>query len=164
MSPNTRVQILRFCKKVLPKLVWHKILEYHWVYRDITDTHICLPCGAKIPHKVYTKYYAITSWYTWCYDCYRQSRQTPRYKAYKKRVYEYKKLTRPKWLTKEQRKEMRDVYKSARYLSKLEGCELQVDHIEPLCGLDRCGLDVPWNLQVVSKEYNRYKSNYPIKN
>jgi hypothetical protein len=124
MSPNTRIQILRFCKKVLPKLVWHKILEYHWIYRDITDTHICLPCGAKIHHGDYaTKYADIVSWYVTCYGCKRRAAKI----KYMKRS-----LTRPKWLTKEHRKEMRNIQRLARYLGKLEGCELQVDHIEPL--------------------------------
>lgn len=36
---------------------------------------------------------------------------------------------------------------------------LQMDHIVPLAGVNFCGLDVPWNIQMVSKEYNRYKSN-----
>jgi hypothetical protein len=65
----------------------------------------------------------------------------------------------PKWLTSVQKKQMREMYLAARRLTKSTGVPYVVDHIEPLRGDDRCGLHVPWNLQVITREANLYKSN-----
>lgn len=59
----------------------------------------------------------------------------------------------PLWLTKQQRKEMRAVYKKA----AKDG--LHVDHIIPVLGRLATGLHVPWNLQVVTKQTNWSKNN-----
>lgn len=58
----------------------------------------------------------------------------------------------PKWLTKEQIQEMQRIY---------ENCPkgYEVDHIVPIQGKNVKGLHVPWNLQCLSKEDNRKKSN-----
>jgi hypothetical protein len=58
----------------------------------------------------------------------------------------------PKWLTKEQRKQISDIY-----ANRPEG--YHVDHIEPLKGKDRSGLHVPWNLQYLKAEDNFRKGN-----
>ena len=70
----------------------------------------------------------------------------------------YKQAT-PKWLTKEQKTEIRQFYTEAQRLMKETGRRFEVDHIEPIQGEDVCGLNVPWNLQILLKEENLKKSN-----
>lgn len=65
----------------------------------------------------------------------------------------------PKWLTTDDIKEMQDIYKKAKEISKKTGVEHQVDHIHPLKGVISLGLHVPWNLQILTKEENCKKSN-----
>lgn len=61
----------------------------------------------------------------------------------------------PKWLTKEQKKQIQEIYNSCP-----EG--YQVDHIIPLRGINVKGLHVPWNLQHLSAQENRKKHNKVI--
>ena len=68
----------------------------------------------------------------------------------------------PKWLTAEQKKEIRDKYLEAQQLIRATGKRFEVDHIEPILGEDVCGLHVPWNLQILLKEDNLKKSNKRI--
>jgi 5-methylcytosine-specific restriction endonuclease McrA len=65
----------------------------------------------------------------------------------------------PKWLTAEQRMEIRLKYRLAIELSRATGIRHAVDHIVPLQGEEVCGLHVPWNLQVIPQEENLKKSN-----
>jgi hypothetical protein len=65
----------------------------------------------------------------------------------------------PTWLTKEQRKEIRQIYKKAKELSHVTGIVYEIDHIIPLQGEEVCGLHVPWNLQIITFAENRSKSN-----
>lgn len=66
-----------------------------------------------------------------------------------------KKHATPPWLTKEQRREMREFYIAA---AARDG-EWHVDHIVPLKGMNVCGLHVPWNLQIITGDENRRKGN-----
>lgn len=70
----------------------------------------------------------------------------------------YKAAT-PHWLTPEQKAEIRGFYLEAQKLIKETGQRFEVDHIEPIQGEDVCGLNVPWNLQILLKEANLKKSN-----
>lgn len=65
----------------------------------------------------------------------------------------------PGWLTAEQKRQIRDIYMSARRISKETGEPYVVDHIIPLRHPDVCGLHVPWNLRVMTREANLLKSN-----
>jgi 5-methylcytosine-specific restriction endonuclease McrA len=65
----------------------------------------------------------------------------------------------PKWLTPEERLQMRDLYIQARKLTELTRERYVVDHIVPLRGEEVCGLHVPWNLRVITQEENLKKSN-----
>ena len=65
----------------------------------------------------------------------------------------------PTWLTQEQRNDIKQLYIEARKLTKLTGVKYEVDHIVPLINDDVCGLHVPWNLQVLTKDENLRKSN-----
>jgi hypothetical protein len=65
----------------------------------------------------------------------------------------------PKWLTKEQLKEMERCYIDANELSWLSEGGLSVDHIIPLQGKNVSGLHVPWNLQILPGSLNCSKGN-----
>jgi len=56
----------------------------------------------------------------------------------------------PKWLTREQLKEIEDIYTKAAKLTKETGIKHHVDHIMPLQGKEISGLHVPWNLQILT--------------
>jgi 5-methylcytosine-specific restriction endonuclease McrA len=65
----------------------------------------------------------------------------------------------PKWLSPEQRMEIRLKYRLAIELSRATGIRHAVDHEVPIQGEDVCGLHVPWNLQVITQEENLKKYN-----
>lgn len=65
----------------------------------------------------------------------------------------------PRWLTKEHKLAMRQLYLQAMELTKLTGERYVVDHIVPLISDVVCGLHVPWNLRVITQEENLRKSN-----
>lgn len=65
------------------------------------------------------------------------------------------KIATPAWLTREQKRAIRAFYIEA---SEREG-EWHVDHIVPLRGKNVCGLNVPWNLQILTGDDNRRKRN-----
>jgi hypothetical protein len=69
----------------------------------------------------------------------------------------------PCWLSKEQLHEMRDIYVQCSGLVKETGIKYNVDHVCPIVMKDEngvhvgCGLHVPWNLEIVTEEYNSKK-------
>jgi 5-methylcytosine-specific restriction endonuclease McrA len=68
-------------------------------------------------------------------------------------------LATPKWLSADQKMEIRLKYRLAIELSRATGVRHAVDHEIPLQGEDVCGLHVPWNLRVITQEENLKKSN-----
>jgi 5-methylcytosine-specific restriction endonuclease McrA len=65
----------------------------------------------------------------------------------------------PKWLTKEDKAQIRQMYLDALTTSRITGVHYVVDHITPIRGDTVCGLHVPWNLRVITQEENLRKSN-----
>jgi hypothetical protein len=65
----------------------------------------------------------------------------------------------PGWLTRTERTEIRQIYQIAITLSKSTNTQYVVDHIVPLRSEEVCGLHVPWNLRVITREENLIKSN-----
>lgn len=65
----------------------------------------------------------------------------------------------PPWLTRQQKKEIREIYKTAITMTNLTGERYVVDHIVPLRSDTVCGLHVPWNLRVITQGENLRKSN-----
>ena len=68
-------------------------------------------------------------------------------------------LATPKWLTDEQKMEIRLKYRVAIELSRRTGVRHAVDHVVPLHGENVCGLHVPWNLEVITQKENLKKYN-----
>lgn len=62
----------------------------------------------------------------------------------------------PEWVD---RSELKQFYHLAMNYSKASGVKHEVDHIVPLINDLVCGLNVPNNLQVITAEQNRRKSN-----
>jgi uncharacterized protein YdaU (DUF1376 family) len=65
----------------------------------------------------------------------------------------------PKWLSREQKRQIQSLYDESRQKTIETGIAHQVDHIVPLRSEAVCGLHVPWNLQVLTAEKNRLKGN-----
>lgn len=65
----------------------------------------------------------------------------------------------PKWLTAEDKMEVRLKYRLAIELTQRTGVRYVVDHVVPLQGETVCGLHVPWNMEVITQEENLKKSN-----
>lgn len=68
-------------------------------------------------------------------------------------------LATPRWLTAEQKVSIRGLYQMAITMSRTTGVPYVVDHIIPLRHDEVCGLHVPWNLRVITREENLLKSN-----
>lgn len=78
--------------------------------------------------------------------------KTARYNAKKKSAY-------PKWLKDSDISKIKSIYKMCRNISKKTGIPHQVDHIVPITSKLVCGLHVPWNLRIITKEENIKKGN-----
>jgi 5-methylcytosine-specific restriction endonuclease McrA len=65
----------------------------------------------------------------------------------------------PKWLSRRQKTEIRQLYQIAITMTQTTGEQYVVDHIVPLRGEEVCGLHVPWNLRVITQDENLKKSN-----
>lgn len=70
-----------------------------------------------------------------------------------------KKNATPIWLTKEDRRKMREMYETAQLYTEVLGEPFHVDHIVPISHPLVCGLHVPDNLQILPASENIEKSN-----
>lgn len=64
----------------------------------------------------------------------------------------------PKWLTKEQKQQIKIFYIEADRLKTETGIDHEVDHIVPIRGGIVHGLHVPWNLRVITAAENQKKN------
>jgi hypothetical protein len=65
----------------------------------------------------------------------------------------------PMWLSDKQKFDILAIYEKARTMSEETGVKYQVDHAVPLRGKLVSGLQVPWNLQVLTAFENQSKGN-----
>ena len=81
------------------------------------------------------------------------------YRAFNKSRRKKHRNATPKWLTKDHKRAIRQLYIDAMTVSRITGTPYVVDHIIPLNGENVSGLHVPWNLRVITREENLVKSN-----
>ena len=65
----------------------------------------------------------------------------------------------PPWISRRQKSDIRQLYQIAITMTQTTGEQYVVDHIYPLRSEVVCGLHVPWNLRVVTRDENLRKSN-----
>jgi len=70
-----------------------------------------------------------------------------------------KKKATPPWLTADHKEQIKYFYAHAADCYAVSGQKYHVDHIVPVKGKNVCGLNVPWNLQVLPADLNEKKSN-----
>jgi hypothetical protein len=70
-----------------------------------------------------------------------------------------KALKRRQIIAKLFKEEMKQIFLKADKLSQKTGIKRHVDHIIPINHSLVCGLDVPWNMQILTKEENLHKLN-----
>lgn len=108
---------------------------------------------SRIKAKDYRKKYHKKYW-----PKYRKKNKS-KLRANKARYKYKKKKATPKWLTKRQWKEIDMFYIKATEMTTTYKVEYEVDHIIPIQGKNVSGLHVPWNLQILTREQNRDKTN-----
>ena len=65
-------------------------------------------------------------------------------------------IATPKWVN---HSEMQEIQRECQRVSKETGVKHHVDHVVPIAHHNVCGLNVPWNLQIIPAEDNLRKSN-----
>ena len=87
-------------------------------------------------------------------------KENPEKSSSYKAKYRYSRMNAtPAWVTKEQLKDMAKLHEFCRELEQLIPEKYHVDHIIPLQGKNICGLNVPWNLQILEAKANIRKGN-----
>ena len=88
------------------------------------------------------------------------NKRNPHYKRfYASQRKAHVKLATPDWLTKDQKEDMKAIHSLRIRLEGIFGVKYHVDHIVPLRGENVCGLNVPWNLQILEASLNMAKRN-----
>jgi hypothetical protein len=76
-------------------------------------------------------------------------------KMYSRRV----RTAMPKWLSREDREQIKNMYRMAMQMTKTTGELYTVDHIIPIRSDVVCGLHTPWNLRIIPHVDNSSKGN-----
>lgn len=122
------------CKDVLPITSFYKTSNSWTGYK-----HYCIACQKELRDNEHSSLYIKAN--------------RAKYNAYLAKYRAAKLRATPPWLTKHHLYLIEKIYKEA-YDKNLE-----VDHIVPLQGSNVCGLHVPWNLQLLTRQENASKSN-----
>lgn len=80
-------------------------------------------------------------------------------RMYWQKRYAAKKNSVPSWLDEDDNFLLQEIYDLCEMRNRMTNEVWEVDHIVPLQGKGVCGLHVPWNLQVLTREQNRLKGN-----
>ena len=94
--------------------------------------------------------------YSRAYQANPKNKAALRAKRAKRRCNEIQRI--PKWLTKTDKKKIKEIYKQAVAMTATTGVEYHVDHIIPLKGKLVSGLHVVNNLQIITAKDNMQKS------
>jgi hypothetical protein len=87
-------------------------------------------------------------------------KEHPERSSFHKAKYRYNKMdATPSWLTEDQLADMARLHELCRKFEQLMPAKYHVDHIVPLQGKTVCGLNVPWNLQILEAKANIRKGN-----
>lgn len=129
-------------------------------------TLCCLQCSASFTTNTSQKKYCNTRC-RWLYNRDKHRGATLRWQkanpgkknAHLAKRFASKRHRTPKWLSKEQLKQIERFYVEAKEITNKTGIQHEVDHITPLQGKTVSGLHVPWNLRVISAQENQRKGN-----
>lgn len=133
------------------------LFQYGYIY--------CNVCNSVLPIDLYYK--SKNTWHGhkhYCIECQKVIRNNEdsqkyirnnrdKYNSYLAKYRASKLQAAPPWLTQEHLSTMQALYAEAK------NSGLEVDHIVPLQGKNVCGLHVPWNLQLLTRQQNASKSN-----
>lgn len=107
------------------------------------ELRICTACKQSHPSYFFIKNTSI------CKNC-----KSLRNKAYTDRL----KQATPPWITPKMLEQIEQIKQVARELSN-EFIQYEIDHIHALKGENSSGLNVPWNIQIVTATENKQKKN-----
>ena len=165
MSVNLGEIVLMFDRKAHDKVYYEankeKIKEYSKAYRQANKEKVkAWEEANREKRKAYRKarYEANKERILAQNKAWYQANKEKRYAiSAKKRASKLKRT--PSWLTNEDLKEIKDIYRMAIRRQEVEGIAYHVDHIIPLQGKNISGLHVPNNLQILKARDNISKGN-----
>ncbi len=137
-------------------LIFKNLSEF---YKDVTCSqgvkNRCKRCQSSIDSKRFLNRRDIHKAQQRIYDANNRDKNVARTAKKKaKRIKRY-----PKWLSELDKFIINEIYNLAKLRTSLLCVEFEVDHILPLQGRFVSGLHHPLNLQIITKSFNRSKSN-----